>query len=140
MTDSLCFECGHPAEHAHHVVPALLGGTKTVPLCTPCHGKAHQSRALALLAKARKAKREATGRCEGRRPFGERPGEQQTIEVMQQLRRRRHDGKAWSYKRIADELNGRGLTGRMGRAWRASSVHDILKRERTSRRKPVTSR
>ena len=37
----LCFECGKPAEHNHHVVPRVRGGIKTVPLCVLCHEKAH---------------------------------------------------------------------------------------------------
>lgn len=36
-----CFECGRPAEHEHHVVPRVRGGTRTVKLCAVCHGKAH---------------------------------------------------------------------------------------------------
>lgn len=36
-----CFECEKPSEHDHHVVPRVFGGTKTVPLCKECHGKAH---------------------------------------------------------------------------------------------------
>lgn len=36
-----CFECGGDADQRHHVVPRSLGGTKTVPLCHVCHGKAH---------------------------------------------------------------------------------------------------
>ena len=36
-----CFECGNLAEENHHVVPKSLGGTKTIPLCTLCHGKVH---------------------------------------------------------------------------------------------------
>lgn len=36
-----CFECGKLAEHNHHVVPRVRGGTKTVSLCTECHSKAH---------------------------------------------------------------------------------------------------
>lgn len=36
-----CFECGAGAHEAHHVVPKSRGGTKTVWLCSPCHGKAH---------------------------------------------------------------------------------------------------
>jgi hypothetical protein len=36
-----CFECGKAAEHNHHVIPKSKGGTKTVPLCTECHGKVH---------------------------------------------------------------------------------------------------
>lgn len=37
----VCFECGAPATERHHVVPALLGGTKTIPLCGICHAKVH---------------------------------------------------------------------------------------------------
>lgn len=36
-----CFECGTEAVEDHHVVPRVLGGTRTVPLCGICHGKAH---------------------------------------------------------------------------------------------------
>jgi transposase-like protein len=36
-----CFECEKPSEHNHHVVPQIYGGTKTIPLCHDCHGKAH---------------------------------------------------------------------------------------------------
>jgi hypothetical protein len=36
-----CFECGEPAQANHHVVPKILGGTKTIPLCLECHGKVH---------------------------------------------------------------------------------------------------
>lgn len=36
-----CFECGNPATENHHVIPKVLGGTKTVPLCTKCHMKVH---------------------------------------------------------------------------------------------------
>lgn len=37
----LCFECGAPASHQHHVVPKSVGGTRTVPLCERCHGLVH---------------------------------------------------------------------------------------------------
>ena len=37
-----CFECGSKKDlMEHHVVPRVLGGTKTVLLCSVCHGKAH---------------------------------------------------------------------------------------------------
>jgi hypothetical protein len=36
-----CFECNSTAQHAHHVVPRKLGGTRTIPLCLDCHGKVH---------------------------------------------------------------------------------------------------
>tara|TARA_R110000772_G_scaffold17946_3_gene50035 strand:+ start:173920 stop:174303 length:384 start_codon:yes stop_codon:yes gene_type:complete len=37
-----CFECGHNIHiHMHHVVPRILGGKKTLPLCEKCHGLVH---------------------------------------------------------------------------------------------------
>ena len=36
-----CFECGDAAQANHHVVPKVLGGTQTIPLCLKCHGKVH---------------------------------------------------------------------------------------------------
>lgn len=38
---NVCFECGAPATERHHIVPASLGGIKTVPLCGICHAKIH---------------------------------------------------------------------------------------------------
>lgn len=38
-----CFNCDNVAEHLHHVVPKVKGGTKTVPLCTDCHSKVHDT-------------------------------------------------------------------------------------------------
>ena len=39
-----CFECGDPAQHEHHVVPRVRGGTKTIPLCLKCHEKCHDKK------------------------------------------------------------------------------------------------
>ena len=37
-----CFECGSTEHiHQHHVVPNVVGGTKTIPLCEQCHAKVH---------------------------------------------------------------------------------------------------
>ena len=38
-----CLECGEEALHEHHVIPRHMGGTKTVPLCEPCHGRVHSA-------------------------------------------------------------------------------------------------
>ena len=38
---SKCFECGNTAHEQHHVIPQTRGGQKTIPLCSPCHGKVH---------------------------------------------------------------------------------------------------
>jgi DNA invertase Pin-like site-specific DNA recombinase len=37
-----CFECGSSDHiHQHHVVPRVLGGQNTIPLCARCHGMVH---------------------------------------------------------------------------------------------------
>ena len=38
-----CWECEVTGVflHNHHPVPKSRGGTKTIPLCEPCHSKAH---------------------------------------------------------------------------------------------------
>ena len=41
MNNDKCFECGNDAQEQHHVIARSLGGKKTIPLCSPCHGKAH---------------------------------------------------------------------------------------------------
>lgn len=86
-----------------------------------------------LIAKLRKAKdriRRETGRCEGRKPFGDRPGEPETLELMRQLRRKPiGTAKRMSFAKIADELNSRNLPTRSGKPWGASSVKTILSRK-----------
>jgi len=37
-----CLECKSTKDiHQHHVIPRIMGGTVTVPLCAECHGKIH---------------------------------------------------------------------------------------------------
>jgi len=37
-----CFECGSTVDiHQHHVIPRVLGGSKTIGLCAKCHGLIH---------------------------------------------------------------------------------------------------
>jgi hypothetical protein len=45
-----CFECDIEDNdiHYHHVVPSVLGGTKTIPLCVVCHGKVHDKNFLTM--------------------------------------------------------------------------------------------
>lgn len=49
-----CFQCGKKAIHNHYVVPRMLGGTKTVPLCTKCNilaGRRRKGTSQGLLIK-----------------------------------------------------------------------------------------
>ena len=44
VSTTRCFECGSDTSiHFHHIVPKILGGTKTIPLCIQCHGKVHNN-------------------------------------------------------------------------------------------------
>ncbi len=80
---------------------------------------------VAKLKHARDRKRADTGKCEGRKPFGERRGEQDTIAAMQKYRSL---GK--SYAEISEILNSMPTTWptRTGKAWHAAVVRDILLR------------
>jgi len=82
------------------------------------------------LAKARQAKRESAGQCEGRKPYGTRPGEPEVVDQIRALRRKRpqHTGRAMSYQAIAKALNNSNVPTRYGQPWAAATVQNIVKR------------
>jgi site-specific DNA recombinase len=86
-----------------------------------------KSRLVSKLRRAREAKKEATGKCEGRKAFGEKDGESEVLELMRSLRRKR-DGKRMSFVRIAEELNSRKVPTRTGAQWHTTTVANILTR------------
>jgi len=77
------------------------------------------------LRKARDRKREVDGRCEGRKPFGEKPGEAETLDRIKQLRRKPRGGKRRSFGQVAGILNAEGRPTRTGRPWSRSAVHKL---------------
>jgi len=86
-----------------------------------------KSRLVSKLQRARKAKKEATGRCEGRKAYGEREGESEVMELMRSLRGVR-GGKHMSFAKIAQELNARQAPSRTGARWHTTTVRNILSR------------
>jgi len=80
------------------------------------------------LAKARKLKKERTGRCEGRKPFGTRPGEAEVLKRMKHLYRKPRGGERLGFHPIAMQLNREGLSTRSGKPWSAVTVKRILTR------------
>ena len=70
--------------------------------------------------------RMARGRCEGLPPFGEREGEQETLQRAQALRRKPRGCKAMSFAKIAAVLNSEDRRTRRGGLWQASGVRRIL--------------
>ena len=87
-----------------------------------------------LKAARQKKRHTVPGWTEGKKPFGFRPGEQQTVDRMLHLRRCLHDDKAWSFKRIADTLNKEGCPTRGGKPWHPAAVLRIIKQQRANRR------
>jgi|GEM_PF-3098269 len=133
-----CFECGDPAEHDHHVIPRSLGGTATVPLCEPCHWRAHNRKTgkrkdshKALVKEALQHKK-SRGERVGAIPYGQRlaadgvhlephPAEQRVIAAVRELR-----ACGLSLRAIAAELARRGMTSRKGRPFAATQISRML--------------
>src|SRR5207249_3077327 len=73
---------------------------------------------------ARQRKRQQSGSCEGRKPYGSRPGEREVIERMFH-----HYDLGSGYGGIANALNNEGLRQRNGNLWSVNTVRRILLRE-----------
>jgi DNA invertase Pin-like site-specific DNA recombinase len=73
---------------------------------------------------ARQRSRAKNGRCEGRKPYGTRPGENEVIERMKGLRT-----SGMAVDKIADTLNEECTKPRAGERWYATSVYRVLKAE-----------
>jgi DNA invertase Pin-like site-specific DNA recombinase len=83
-----------------------------------------KSQIVLKLRGARHRKKLAEGRCEGRKPYGAREGEEAVVARMRCLRA---DGL--SYQQIAAKLNTEGVRARTtGKRWRAYVVNNILRR------------
>jgi len=75
------------------------------------------------LRAARQRMRVKTGRCEGRKPYGAREGEQETISRIVELRK-----NGLNYSNIAEKLNALGVKARSGGVWYPSNISRILER------------
>ena len=71
---------------------------------------------------ARQRIRAKEGRCEGRKPYGVRPGE---MEIVSRMKRLRNEGLA--VDKIAATLNAEGVKPRSGERWHANTVYRILR-------------
>jgi DNA invertase Pin-like site-specific DNA recombinase len=78
---------------------------------------------VSKLRHARNTVKAREGRCEGRKPYGHRPGESATVQQMRALR-----SQGLSFATIAARLNADGLKPRAARHWSAASVCNIVAR------------
>lgn len=89
-------------------------------------GAAAQMDKSNLVAKLRGARMRKAARGEkatGSYSFGHYPGEQETLDLMRQLR-----AEGLGFDRIAKALNTRGITPRRGEKWGGNTVNVILSR------------
>lgn len=66
-----------------------------------------------------------TGAKVGRKPYGHYPNEAPIVELIMQLRRKR----GWGVRRVANELNRRGIVNRAGGQWQPTAIQRIFDRE-----------
>jgi hypothetical protein len=77
------------------------------------------------LRAARKRMKATEGRCEGRKPYGDRPGEQAVLDRIKQAR-----AAGETFEAIAAALNTEGVATRVaGGRWFGSTVAKIVRRE-----------
>lgn len=120
-----CYECGAPATEMAHVVPRLLGGTKTIPLCGRCHGLSHG------MARAQDIGRLTRMGMQFARERGVRIGRPRVMsaEAIRLILDLRAEGL--SMAKIADELNDRGVpTAHGGARWYVNTIKRVLDREK----------
>lgn len=87
--------------------------------------QAEKANIVLKLRSARQRMRTRTGRCEGRKPYGDRPGEAEVITRMRELR-----ASGMSFDAIATTLNSGDVPTRTpGKKWHGFAVNQILKRE-----------
>ena len=79
---------------------------------------------------ARQRKKDETGRCEGRKPFGGHPNHPSEPETLAFMKAWRKDGDTLEI--IADKLNTAGYRTRKGGPWIAATVCKILSREQNT--------
>jgi DNA invertase Pin-like site-specific DNA recombinase len=111
-------------------------GDPTRTLIRQVLGAVSQFEKAVLVLKLRAARdrmRVRTGRCEGRRPFGYYPHEQQAVTLIRALRRKPRNGSPLSFAEVARRLNDQGVSTRTGAPWSAGSVFAIVKRLARSR-------
>jgi len=80
------------------------------------------------LRAARERIRRRGGRCEGRKPYGSRPGEAAIIARIRELHRKPHSGPRRSLGDIARILNDDQVPTRTGKPWSKQTLHGIIAR------------
>tara|TARA_Y100001963_G_scaffold65907_1_gene91819 strand:- start:24845 stop:25279 length:435 start_codon:yes stop_codon:yes gene_type:complete len=143
MKLNFCVACGIKENlHYHHLIPKIHGGsdeeTNLITLCENCHGAYHNKKFKNHGALTRKAlqDRKRNGKVyNGQLPYGfDRDGDDMIKNASEQaviadIVTRRNEGATLTS--IADELNERGLQGKAGGKWYASTVKNVITYQKT---------
>jgi DNA invertase Pin-like site-specific DNA recombinase len=94
-----------------------------------------KSMTVQKLRAARDRKRAKTGRCEGRKPYGETEEEQKVLRRIRAMRRNRRGGhKGMTLQAIADRLNSEGISTKTRGDWSAAQVYHALNQKKRAGR------
>lgn len=109
---------------------ASEGGDPTRVLIRQILGALAQWEKTMLVSKlrsARERKKAATGRCEGKKPFGTRPGEVELINLAHNFRLVLDDvDQPMEYEAIAKHFNESGFRTRHGKSWNKRNVRHLV--------------
>ena len=135
ITKKECFECGSDKNVTdHHVVPEVLGGTKTVFLCEACHGKVHDrsmTGTVALTKAGLEIARKKGVRLGGPNMVEVRkngkisvdPEKLKLVSFVQTMMKT----KDLSQRDLAGYLNGLGVKSTKGKRWHHRPLQRALK-------------
>lgn len=84
------------------------------------------------LRAARERIRARGKRCEGRKPFGARPGEREALDRIRELYRKPNGHRRRSLQSICDVLNAEGVSTRSGKPWHPEVLSRIVRRGLTA--------
>ncbi len=111
------------APHAFRQMMGAIGAVRPARLVNG-RSASRSSMVVLKLKGARKRMKVATGRCEGRKPFGSRPGETKLLDRMRTMRT-----AGSTFDAIAAALNADAVPTRLqGGRWFGSTVAKMLRR------------
>jgi DNA invertase Pin-like site-specific DNA recombinase len=93
-----------------------------------------KSALVSKLRGARNRRRAREGRCEGIKPFGEKPDEAETVALAKRLHRKNpRTGRRRTYAEIARKLEAEGRETRSRKPWSPDAVRNVLRSDKRKR-------
>ncbi len=78
---------------------------------------------------ARQRIADETGKCEGRKGWGESPDQQELVlSRIKELRRKPRGKKRMTYRNVAEQLNREGVSTLTGKPWAGPTIQNFVQR------------